>query len=151
MPVKEATWTEERLERLKSGFAAGWSCRRIADDIAVSRNAVIGKLSRLGLTRETSGEAPARKNAPKARGSAPRLQLRLLQAVYTESQSETGEAPILSEHICSLLELNEASCRWPINTPGEKDFGFCGNTPLEGLPYCAGHSRLAYRPSRRVG
>jgi GcrA cell cycle regulator len=149
MPVKEATWTEERLERLKSGFAAGWSCRQIADDIGVSRNAVIGKLSRLNLTRETSGETPARKNAGKGRGSAPGLQYRLLQAVYAEPQSETCEAPILSEHICSLLELSEASCRWPINTPGEKDFGFCGNTPLEGLPYCAGHSRLAYRPGSR--
>ena len=149
MPVKEATWTEERLERLKSGFAAGWSCRQIADDIGVSRNAVIGKLSRLGLTRESSGEAPVRKNAGKGRGSAPRLQYRLLQAVYAGPQSETCEAPILSEHICSLLELSEASCRWPINTPGEKDFGFCGNTTLEGLPYCAGHSRLAYRPGSR--
>jgi GcrA cell cycle regulator len=149
MPVKEATWTEERLERLKSGFAAGWSCRQIANDIGVSRNAVIGELSRLNLTRENRGEAPARKNAPKGRGPAPRLQYRLLQAVYAEPQSEACEAPILSEHICSLLELSEASCRWPINTPGEKDFGFCGNTPLEGLPYCAGHSRLAYRPGSR--
>ena len=144
MPVKEATWTEERLERLKSGFAAGWSCRQIADDIGVSRNAVIGKLSRLGLTRENSGEAPARKNAPKGRGSAPRLQYRLLQAVYAEPQSEVFEAPILSEHICSLLELSEASCRWPINTPGEKDFGFCGKRPLAGKPYCAEHAAMAY-------
>src|SRR5580698_5141502 len=99
MPVKEATWTEERLERLKSGFAAHWSCRQIAVDIGVSRNAVIGKLSRLGLTRESSGEAPARKNAPRGRGSAPRVQFRLLQAVYAEPQAEACEPPILSEHI----------------------------------------------------
>jgi GcrA cell cycle regulator len=153
MPVKEATWTDERLERLRSGFAAGWSCRQIADDIGVSRNAVIGKLNRLNLTRENGGEALARKTAPKGRrrGSLPQLQYQLLQAVYAEPQSEACEAPISSLHICSLLELSEARCRWPINTPGEKDFGFCGNTPLEGLPYCAGHSRLAYRPSRRAG
>jgi GcrA cell cycle regulator len=153
MPVKEPTWTDERLERLKIGFAAGWTCRQIADGIGVSRNAVIGKLNRLNLTRENSGEVPGppRKKAPKGRrrGSTPGLQYRLLQAVYAGPQSEPCEAPISTQHICSLLELSEARCRWPINTPGEKDFGFCGNTPLEGLPYCAGHSRIAYRPGSR--
>ena len=152
MPVKEPTWTDERVERLKSGFAAGWSCRQIADDIGASRNAVIGKLNRLNLTRETNTDAPrpARKNTPKRpRGSVPRQQYGMLQAAFAEPQSEPCEAPILSQHICSLLELSEARCRWPINSPGEEDFGFCGNTPLEGLPYCAGHSRLAYRPGSR--
>ena len=63
----EPTWTDERVELLKSRFAAGLSCREIADDIGVSRNAVIGKLSRLNLTREKSGDArrPARKDAAK--------------------------------------------------------------------------------------
>src|SRR3569832_1579830 len=46
-----ATWTDERIELLKSHFAAGLTCREIAADIGVSRNAVIGKLSRLNLTR----------------------------------------------------------------------------------------------------
>ena len=47
----EKTWTEERLAVLKSRFEAGLSCRQIADEIGVSRNAVIGKLSRLNLSR----------------------------------------------------------------------------------------------------
>jgi GcrA cell cycle regulator len=53
MPANQPTWTDERLELLKSCFAAGLSCRNIAAEIGVSRNAVIGKLSRLNLTRET--------------------------------------------------------------------------------------------------
>ena len=57
MLATEPTWTPERVELLKSRFAAGLSCREIACDIGVSRNAVIGKLSRLNLTREKSGEA----------------------------------------------------------------------------------------------
>jgi GcrA cell cycle regulator len=48
-----------------------------------------------------------------------------------------------------LLELSEQRCRWPISTPGAVDFCFCGNTPVDGLPYCAGHTRLAYRPGSR--
>jgi GcrA cell cycle regulator len=151
MPAKEPTWTDERLELLKSRFAAGLTCREIADDIGVSRNAVIGKLSRLNLTREGNGDPPrpAPRNAPKGRrrGSVPRLQYRMLQAVYAEPQA--AAEPIANGHCCSLLELSEERCRWPISTPGEADFCFCGNTPVEGLPYCPGHTRLAYRPGSR--
>jgi GcrA cell cycle regulator len=153
MPATERTWTDERLERLKNRFEAGLSCREIADDIGVSRNAVIGKLSRLNLTREKGGDArrPASKDAttgkrPKA---VPRLQYQMLKALYGEQHAASEDAPIQSAHRCSLLELSEERCRWPISTPGEADFCFCGNTPLDGLPYCAGHTRLAYRPGSR--
>jgi GcrA cell cycle regulator len=156
MSAKEPTWTEERLELLKRHFSAGLTCREIAGDIGVSRNAVIGKLSRLNLTRGKAGDAPrpaprARdRDAPKGRrrGSVPRLQYRLLQAVYAELRAADNE-PIANAHCCSLLELNEERCRWPISTPGAEDFCFCGNTPVEGLPYCPGHTRLAYRPGSR--
>jgi GcrA cell cycle regulator len=49
MLANQRTWTAERVELLKSRFEAGLSCREIACDIGVSRNAVIGKLSRLHL------------------------------------------------------------------------------------------------------
>ena len=146
MLANEPTWTVERVELLKNRFEAGLSCREIADDIGVSRNAVIGKLSRLNLTREKAGDArrPARTDAanrPRPR-SVPRLQYRLLQAA-------ANEEPIHNAHRCSLLDLSEERCRWPISTPGAADFCFCGNPPIKGLPYCAGHTRLAYRPGLR--
>jgi GcrA cell cycle regulator len=156
MPAHQPTWTDERLELLKSRFEAGLSCRQIADDIGVSRNAVIGKLSRLNLTRgknrEENGDArrPARKHAARERRSrAARLQYQMLNALYGEPQPAAEDEPIHNGHRCSLLELNEERCRWPISTPGAADFCFCGNMPLEGLPYCAGHTRLAYRPGSR--
>jgi GcrA cell cycle regulator len=73
----------------------------------------------------------------------------MLLALYAESQPAAGDEPIHNGNCCSLLELSEERCRWPISTPGAADFCFCGNTPLEGLPYCAGHTRLAYRPGSR--
>ena len=152
MPAKEPTWTEERLELLKARFAAGLTCRQIAGEIGVSRNAVIGKLSRLNLTREKTDDPrpPARKRAAKGlrQKAGPRLQYQILQAVYAEPA--VADEPIHREHCCSLLELSEARCRWPISTPGAEDFCFCGNPPLEGMPYCAGHARLAYRPGSRA-
>ena len=153
MFANKPTWTDERVELLKRRFEAGLSCRQIADDIGVSRNAVIGKLSRLNLTREKARDArrPAPKAAAKGHrpGTVPRLRCQMRLALYAEPQPAADDEPIHNGHCCSLLELSDARCRWPISTPGAVDFCFCGNTPVEGLPYCAGHTRLAYRPGYR--
>ncbi|MGA7806379.1 GcrA family cell cycle regulator [Bradyrhizobium sp.] len=150
----QPTWTTERLELLKSGFEAGLSCREIAAHIGVSRNAVIGKISRLNLTRDKGGvRGPARKEPPN-NGQRPRATTRLRHQIlralpFVEPEPAADEPQIHNGHSCSLFELSKEKCRWPISTPGAADFCFCGNTPLEGLPYCAGHSRLAYRVGSR--
>ena len=145
------TWTTERVELLKSHFEAGLSCREIAASIGVSRNAVIGKLSRLNLTRGKTNAEPRPRTARKERSSrsVPHLQYQMLRAVY-EGEPPVEHAPIASEHRCSLFELSKERCRWPISTPGAEDFCFCGNMPLEGMPYCSGHTRLAYRTGSRT-
>jgi len=151
--MPQLTWTDDRLDLLKRGFAAGLSCRQLAAEIGVTRNAVIGKLSRLNLTRK-NGEEP-RRIRKKPDPSRVRL-----AAVGGSRTTARGQYEILTAHFgepraplpvvdpsrhCSLLELEESRCRWPISTPGAEDFCFCGNTPVDGLPYCAGHSRMAYR------
>ena len=144
------TWTTERVELLKRHFEEGLSCRVIAANIGVSRNAVIGKLTRLGLTRGPNSAEPRATTAKsRAAKSVPRQQYQMLQVVYENGQP-AGDAPVASERPCSLFELSEQRCRWPISTPGAEDFCFCGNLPLEGVPYCAGHTRLAYRPGSRA-
>lgn len=47
----------------------------------------------------------------------------------------------------SLLDLTEATCKWPIGHPREAGFGFCGHpkTPFVEV-YCVYHKRLAYVP-----
>ncbi len=151
----EPTWTAERIELLKQHFEAGLSCRQIAAHIGVSRNAVIGKISRLDLRREKQGNwrgPEPRRRAPRAKAT-PRQQFRILRALYDGPEPITDETvpdeAIPSERWCSLLELDEQRCRWPVSSPGEEDFLFCGNFPIDGLPYCAGHARLAYRPDPR--
>jgi GcrA cell cycle regulator len=148
--MPDNTWTIERVELLKNHFAAGLSCREIANEIGVSRNSVIGKLSRLNLTREKTLKPPRRDDGGKPRPkSVPRLQYRMLRNIFAEAAPATENEPILSDQHCSLLELSKERCRWPISTPGAEDFCFCGNPPLEGVPYCAGHTRLAYAPGSR--
>jgi GcrA cell cycle regulator len=147
------TWTTERVDALKIHFQAGLSCREIANEIGVSRNSVIGKISRLSLTRDKGGPIRAVKKepttAPRPRG-AQRLRQLLLRSFPSEPERVVvPDEPIHNGHTCSLFELSKETCRWPISTPGQPDFCFCGNTPLEGMPYCTGHSRLAYRVGAR--
>jgi GcrA cell cycle regulator len=49
MSASCVTWTLERIELLKRCLDAGLSCRQTAREIGVTRNAVIGKINRLGL------------------------------------------------------------------------------------------------------
>ena len=154
-------WTSERVELLKKYFDAGLSCSQIACQIGTTRNAVIGKMHRLGLSRPKNSladrikprRAPKDTWRPKAlrskwRGLSIGAQREALMAAYPGCASE--EAPVDSPHKCSLLELRHAQCRWPISEPGAADFGFCANPSVDGLSYCAGHARLAYRPRRPV-
>jgi GcrA cell cycle regulator len=154
MPAQQTnylpTWTTERIEILTRGVEAGLSCRQIAAQIGVSRNAVIGKISRLKLSREKTGIVrTAKKDATDGRRPrAAKLRQIILRAQPPEPDLADASEPIHNGHTCSLFELSKETCRWPISTPGAEDFCFCGNPPIEGLPYCAGHSRLAYRWAR---
>ena len=147
----QATWTPERIVLLKNGINAGLSCGQIAREIGVSRNAVIGKVNRLGLSRFNGvaagplAQAGARKNAR----SKIVTQHRILRALWAKPQLAGVEAPSDSANRCTLFELQQWHCRWPLGDPGSEDFGFCGSKPLDGLPYCPAHARIAYRPGTR--
>ncbi len=68
------SWTDERVEILKKMWGEGQSASQIAKELGgVTRNAVIGKVHRLGLSNRATGgaktaakEKPAAKAAPKA-------------------------------------------------------------------------------------
>ncbi len=63
------SWTDERIDRLKTMWEKGMTASQIADDLGgVSRNAVIGKAHRLGLQSRPS---PVKPNEP-ANSAAPK-------------------------------------------------------------------------------
>jgi GcrA cell cycle regulator len=147
----QTTWTTERIALLKSRIDAGLSCGQIAREIGVSRNAVIGKANRLGLSRfkSATGGQPERTGAPNIARPRFAIQHRTLLALRAKPQLAFAEVPGDSANRCSLSELQQWHCRWPIGDPTAEDFGFCGNKPVDGLPYCPAHARMAYRPGTR--
>jgi GcrA cell cycle regulator len=148
-----STWTAERIEQLRHCVVTGLTCSEIAAEIGVSRNAVIGKIHRLGLSSGRPAGAQASDCPPRARRPRAPTQRRLLQLAYT--QMPEGSEPIMfdatvdSAHPCSLVDLAERKCRWPIGDPVKPDFAFCGNEAITGFNYCIGHARMAYRPGER--
>ncbi|TQS71542.1 GcrA cell cycle regulator [Rhodobacteraceae bacterium] len=65
------SWTDERVETLKKMWAEGQSASQIAKELGgVTRNAVIGKVHRLGLSNRT-GAAGAEPAAAKPAAPAP--------------------------------------------------------------------------------
>jgi GcrA cell cycle regulator len=142
-------WTEERIERLRVMRTEGYSCSQIAADLGgVTRNAVIGKISRLGLaSREKS---PQQQQVRQRKSQGQRL-LRKLLAKPSQPQpaslsaAAVAPAPLACEPV-KLVDLQSHHCRFPIGDPHDADFAFCGATAIEGLPYCESHCRLAYNP-----
>jgi GcrA cell cycle regulator len=155
------TWSDDRVEQLKKLWEAGLSASQIAAELGnVTRNAVIGKVHRLGLSGRAKSPATA---APRQRKAAPRPAQHMMRVTRPVSRGNTALAhvfevevetdPVTFDNVVpmsqrrSLLELNEATCHWPVGDPSSPDFFFCGGKALSGLPYCAQHSRLAYQPA----
>lgn len=144
------TWTPERVDQLRNCVFAGLTCSQIAAEIGVTRNAVIGKINRLGLSPARSAGAPAHSCPPRTqrpRLSSPRRPLRLMAAAAPSVDEDVtlGIGPVDNTRRCSLLELSPDKCRWPIDEPGSADFTFCGHEVIRGFSYCASHARMAYR------
>ena len=65
------SWTEERIERLKSMWTKGATASQIAEELGgVSRNAVIGKAHRLGLESRPSPVKAGEEKEKKAKAPA---------------------------------------------------------------------------------
>jgi len=147
-------WTEERVALLTKLWADGLSASQIAAELGgITRNAVIGKVHRLGLSgraKSPSSSSP-RPRKPRAPGMmrVPRAHIRgntaLAYDYAVEPEPELIEIPV--EQRKNLLQLTEATCHWPVGDPGSQDFFFCGGEALENSPYCNYHSRVAYQPA----
>jgi GcrA cell cycle regulator len=151
------SWTDERVELLKKLWSDGLSASQIAAELGgITRNAVIGKVHRLGLSgraKSTSSGAPRpRKARAPSMLRIGRVAIRGNTALAHAYEIEEAEPELLDNIIPigqrrTLLELNEQTCRWPVGDPGSGDFFFCGGNTVTGLPYCAYHSRVAYQPA----
>lgn len=159
-------WNDERVDLLKKLWSEGLSASQIAGRLGgVTRNAVIGKVHRLGLSgrattsrmkthrarpRPTPAGVAVKRAMPSAKPRFAQAGNPAVRALYQPDAEpfipsvEELEIPLAERK--SIQTLTECSCRWPIGDPQLADFHFCGKNKVPGLPYCEFHARRAFQP-----
>ncbi len=151
--IHKTGWDHQSAEALKAMWAQGLSLTEISGKLTtalgrtITRNAIMGKVDRLGLSK-TNRLAPAEPKIPGKPGPKPKV-----------PESPTFKAPPppdaykpAPEILVGTVrpeELRGFHCQWPVGQPEAPDFMFCGREKVEGRPYCACHCDVAYvRPER---
>jgi GcrA cell cycle regulator len=153
------TWNDERVDVLKKLWADGLSASQIAGRLGgVTRNAVIGKVHRLGLSgRATTSRMKSHRPRVRSQSAKRLMKPRMLatgniafRSLYINDSEPF--VPPAEELVIPLAErkyiqtLTESCCRWPIGDPQQPEFHFCGKKKIPGLPYCEVHARRAFQP-----
>lgn len=146
-------WTDERIANLKDLWARGLSASQIAARMpGFTRNAVIGKVHRIGLAGRASPRL-SRAHKPKPRRTiASRKEVSVAPVIKTP-EPVVEELPPEPEPVIppgqrhTILTITDRTCKWPIGDPLDADFHFCSKAkPLEAGPYCPYHTKIAYEP-----
>lgn len=141
-------WTEENIETLRLRWAEGQSASHIARELGgMSRNAVIGKVYRLGLSerRERVAEIRVRNKSRRNKSTFSGFQI----IPRTHSKPPTPIQPTLvpiDPLYISLIDLESYQCRWPLDHKGQDGLEtFCGHTKFGEYSYCYAHCCVGYR------
>ena len=163
------SWTDERVELLRQLWLDGKSASQISAALGagLTRNAVIGKVHRLGLAGRAKTSAPSagpaaprpasqpRRSAPRPAPSPTRMvrgntALAMVPDTVMEMQPmrmELQEEVVVPMSLrVTIVELKESMCRWPLGDPTSSEFRYCGSPNAGSGPYCTHHGRMAYQP-----
>lgn len=158
LETKEPAWAEAEIAQLRTLCDVGLSASQIAARLGTgkSRNAIIGKMHRLGLTKSAPA-APVtepRERPPKPRPIRRTPSLPALRPVaQVRPQPVVIPAPVpvvIDGARITVATLESGMCRWPIGDPGDDDFHFCAAPQQDGKPYCSHHCDRAYNASSKA-
>ena len=166
-------WDNATLKKLKALTGKGLSTSEIGKRLGMSKNAIVGKLNRLGWNAKAGGAtAGAEKNAEvkkpddkpvvakktTVKKSEPAKKTSV-KVTVTKTTPKVAEAKTdakttaknlamhqrIIQHSLEMANLKPNQCRWPIGDPDSEHFHFCGETVFIGKPYCYEHCKQAYQ------
>lgn len=115
---------QKHLGRIAELAAQGYSSGRIAVELGVSRNVVIGLCTRNGIRLQRhKDDSPKSRKVKRYNGKT---------TVVFQRDPYRGEAP--------------TGCRYPHGEPGQRGFKWCNGPRQPGSPYCPEHHRLCHVP-----
>jgi|TARA_B100002051_G_C16639079_1_gene587580 GcrA cell cycle regulator len=139
-----SNWTKENIEFLEKNWGK-FTAREISEKMGAgfTRNSIIGKASRLGLSAKIKTRTAAsnknfensfQKNNIIRKGRKSRFNSLIIEKDFEPENPK------------QLEELDENTCKWPIGHPDDKAFYFCGRSSLKDFSYCKLHLLYAFQP-----
>lgn len=151
------TEQERELTRLFQTLFEGvyWSHALIAHTLGKSRNAVVGKIHRLNLTRDPLIPCMGVDGRIVAQELQKAITVPRVPATYgrhgrsAPPRAPTGAGEIMSErspYAVQILECTDNTCKFPVGHVGHEGFHLCGDKVGNRAPYCVHHASICYIP-----
>jgi GcrA cell cycle regulator len=141
-------WPAERTDELRRLSAKGWSAGMIARKLGdgLTRNAVVGKMMRLGLMGNGIVSTQQITRHPRAGIKPVRIRLNSRPRPKVAAPSVVPAGPVEQPRSppVTILGLTKASCRWPLGEPSV-DMLYCGAvSDGDEHSYCPFHCQQAF-------
>ena len=166
-----SAWTDKKIEKLKVLWDKGVPTAEIGKKLGFSKNAIVGKVHRLGLSNRNSPiKTTSVKSKKEVMKKTSASKIELLDKAPIKNKNSVSKKEIKEKEIIiknespktttttskskknedvgvSIYELSSDRCCWPIDDPNSDDFRFCGKKVFKNKPYCLEHCALAYTTS----
>lgn len=149
----DVVWSQDKVDYMLIQFDSGRTMTQVAADMTrkyqqdVTRNAVIGKLNRLGLGRVEKPTPPPQKPKPPPLPRRRKITSASLQPYKAPPYRSPVKQPTRWKDEppgifrCTIDELNKERCHWPF---GDGPFLYCGAAVTE-KSYCYYHYQRSLR------
>lgn len=163
-------WTSDIVMDMQQMFRDGKSSTDVAAVYGISRNSVLGKMHRLGLTSGAGVQGIPRQPYQRAKPAPATIHFPIHQrsgtpvvsrgTPTTAERADVGRARIegmrKTAFVCepgqgvTLMDLRAHGCRWPLGEVGDEAFRYCGTERPALRPYCDTHHAIGHRPRGAV-
>lgn len=150
-------WTDQMVEDLIKMWGEGLTTGEIGKRLGVSKNSIVGKVHRLGLSgrpspiKKKDGEEGIIVKEPEPKAKPEKNNHKAEKALPQKTEEKCEVKNCCNEHLkrsfnhkTSLTDLDNHTCRWPLGDPKDENFHFCGKKVKIGQTYCDEHSAVAY-------
>ena len=144
-------WSDDAIAQLRQLWIEGHSTAEIGRRLTTTKNAIVGKAHRLGLSARPS---PIQRHSEEGSGTSRNVK-RPSNRHFHESANFKNKSVMRLSKVDTVADLRVIqqvpkdnyklmSCCWPLGEPGTANFRFCGKIASSGKPYCPDHAAIAY-------
>lgn len=140
-----ADWTQAEWECCVALWRDGYSAAVIAGKIGKSRNSILGRVHRMGMSNR-----PRRVETITASRQVNRSNRHFAKSKLQKPSPPPEPPPLPVSNPVTFADLRKIHCRWPLGDPRSPEFRYCGApresgciSIEEGSPYCAAHAIMA--------